>query len=123
MRAVPNEALRFSRDREGAYAPTDADGNQGRFVFLCPGTGRILLVVSSDRRDWAEAGPLLKQPTKAPAWPEMAWVKDLFWGPEETVMQLHVPAVDHINYHVGCLHLWKPIGVEIPRPPGATVAP
>lgn len=129
-----HKALAGGRDRQGAYASTDADGNQGRFVFIFPGTGRYLLVLSSDGRDWTEVGlpgepwehvsvSLLAHPDKAPCWPEMAWVKDLFWAPEETVMQLHVPAAEHRNYHAGCLHLWRPIGIEIPRPPGITVAP
>jgi hypothetical protein len=52
----------------------------------------------------------------------MAFVKDLFWLPTETVMQLHVPAAAHRNLHPYCLHLWRPIGQEIPRPPGEAVA-
>lgn len=134
MRAVPSETLARGRERRGFYRSTDADGCQGRFLLCCPATSRHLLIVASTGQDWAEAGlpgdpwehvsvSVLKQPGKTPSWPEMVWVKDLFWGPEETVMQLHVPMVDHINYHAGCLHLWKPIGVEIPRPPAATVAP
>jgi hypothetical protein len=33
-----------------------------------------------------------------------------------------VPKTDHRNLHPNCLHLWKPVGVEIPRPPSDTVA-
>ncbi len=51
----------------------------------------------------------------------MAQIKDLFWGDSETVMQLHVPAADHVNDHPYCLHLWKPINQDIPRPPSYTV--
>lgn len=92
VRAPVHAALADGRDRQGAWASTDADGNQGRFVFICPATGRKLLVVASDGRDWAEGLPgepwehvsvsLLMQPGKTPSWPEMAWVKGLFWGPE-----------------------------------------
>jgi hypothetical protein len=32
-------------------------------------------------------------------------------------MQLHVPPTDHISFAHNCLHLWRPIGVEIPQPP------
>jgi hypothetical protein len=42
---------------------------------------------------------------------------------DETAMQLHVPVTEHLNCHKYCLHLWRPHGVEIPRPPGWMVAP
>lgn len=56
-------------------------------------------------------------PDRCPTWEEMCAVKDLFWTPEDCVMQLHVPVVDYVNCHPFTLHLWKPIDVEIPRPP------
>ena len=52
-----------------------------------------------------------------PTWEQMCHVKSLFWGDDECVMQLHVPVEDWVNVHVHVLHLWKPIGIEIPRPP------
>lgn len=59
---------------------------------------------------------------RCPTWEEMDYIKNLFWGDEETVMQLHVPRSEHKNYHPYCLHLWKPTTIEIPRPPNFTVA-
>jgi hypothetical protein len=47
----------------------------------------------------------------------MCAVKDLFWDPEDTVMQLHPPKSSWISNHPYCLHLWRPTGAEIPRPP------
>jgi hypothetical protein len=38
----------------------------------------------------------------------MAFVKRLFFRDDETAMQLHVPASDHVNQHPYCLHLWRP---------------
>jgi len=58
---------------------------------------------------------------RCPNWPEMEHVKRLFFQDTETAMQLHVPAADHINNHPYCLHLWRPHGVEIPRPPAIFV--
>jgi hypothetical protein len=43
-------------------------------------------------------------------------IKDIFWGEEEAVMQIHPPASEYVNIHPYCLHLWKPIGIEFPRP-------
>jgi hypothetical protein len=51
----------------------------------------------------------------------MQHVRDLFFRDDETVMQLHVPRVDHINQHPYCLHLWRPQRADIPRPPGILV--
>lgn len=60
---------------------------------------------------------------RVPIWEEMCWVKDLFWTPEECVVQYHPPKVDYINCHPNCLHLWKPQGIELPRPPSYMVGP
>jgi len=43
-----------------------------------------------------------------PTWDEMNAVRHLFFRDDETVMQLHVPTTDHISFHDGCLHLWRP---------------
>lgn len=134
MRSAIPTLLSRGRVREGPYASTDADGLQGAFFVPCHETSRTLRVIASDGRDWREAGlpgepwehvsvSVVGCPAKCPSWPEMAWVKDLFWGPEETVIQLHVPAAEHINHHPGCLHLWRPVGAEIPLPPAITVGP
>jgi hypothetical protein len=53
----------------------------------------------------------------------MCFVKDLFWDDEECVMQLHPPKSDYVNCHPNCLHLWKPVGQDIPRPPSELVGP
>ncbi len=45
----------------------------------------------------------------------------MFFEPDETCMQLHVPASDHINNHANVLHLWRPQLLEIPRPPAIMV--
>lgn len=47
----------------------------------------------------------------------MCEVKDLFWGPDETVMQIHPAIEDYVNDHPYCLHLWRPRGEYIPTPP------
>lgn len=62
-----------------------------------------------------------KHPHKTPTWAEMCFVKDLFWDEEDAVMQLHPPRSRWISNHDGCLHLWRPIGKEIPLPPDALV--
>ncbi|RRJ98264.1 hypothetical protein Ga0100231_005150 [Opitutaceae bacterium TAV4] len=47
----------------------------------------------------------------------MAFLKSLFWSPDDVVMQLHPAEKDYVNNHPFCLHLWRPVGVAIPTPP------
>jgi len=47
----------------------------------------------------------------------MCWVKSLFWGPDEWVVQFHPAEADYVNRHPNCLHLFRPVGVSFPVPP------
>ena len=58
---------------------------------------------------------------RCPTWAEMCYFKGLFWSGEETVLQFHVPAAEHVNYHEYCLHMWRPTVSVVPRPPAITV--
>lgn len=58
---------------------------------------------------------------RTPTWAEMCYVKDLFWDEEECVIQYHPPRSEYVNNHAFVLHLWKPIGIEIPMPPSIAV--
>ena len=76
---------------------------------------RGLTIVFSNGEGWEHVS--VSRADRCPAWDEMEWVKRQFWHDGDTVMQLHVPVADHINVHPRCLHLWRPVDVEIPRPP------
>jgi hypothetical protein len=65
----------------------------------------------------------VSHPDRCPTWEEMDEIKRRFWAPQDTVMQLHVPVSDHKSLHDYCLHLWRPLTGEIPRPPSIMVAP
>lgn len=55
---------------------------------------------------------------RTPTWEEMQYFHRLFFEPDETAMELHVPRSDHVNNAPHVLHLWRPNdGREIPRPP------
>lgn len=43
----------------------------------------------------------------------MCVLKDIFFGEEEEVYQIHPKKSRHVNCVENCLHLWKPIGHEI----------
>jgi hypothetical protein len=58
---------------------------------------------------------------RPPTWNEMCFVKDLFWDPEEPVMQLHPPRSEWVNNHPYTLHLFRPTNCKIPLPPSILV--
>lgn len=103
--------------------------------YLVRGPGKVrLMVVASPAADWpAEFGPGWdhvsvtvrtddgQSAPRCPTWEEMCWVKDQCFAPGEWVVQFHPAADANISHHPFCLHLWRPVGVEIPRPPEWTV--
>jgi hypothetical protein len=92
---------------------------EGAFAIQSPTFAGKLRVIASAGLGWDHVSVSL--PNRCPNWPEMSRVKDLFFHDDETVMQLHVPASDHVNNHPYCLHLWRPHQAEIPRPPALMV--
>lgn len=58
---------------------------------------------------------------RTPTWDEMCEVKNTFWGEDETIVQYHPARADYVNQHKHCLHLWKPLHLELPTPPAYLV--
>lgn len=56
-----------------------------------------------------------------PSWDDMCCIKDIFFRDDECVIQYHPPKSEYVNNMPNCLHLWKPIGKEIPMPPSIMV--
>lgn len=54
---------------------------------------------------------------KVPEWDIMCRVKDIFWDEEECCIEYHPRASQYVNNNETCLHIWKPIDLEIPEPP------
>jgi hypothetical protein len=110
------------RIRNGDYA--SSTGNDfGAFIIPGP-NGRDLRIIASpgdadESIPWEHVSVSL--PNRCPNWPEMCFVKNLFWEEEETVMQLHPPKSRWINNHNFCLHLWRPLYLGIPLPPQVAV--
>ena len=93
----------------------------GAFLIIGP-MGRELKIIASDgdgEVPWEHVSVSLS--TRCPNWPEMCFVKDLFWSDDEVVMQLHPAKANYVNNHPYCLHLWAPIGGGIPLPPTIAV--
>lgn len=58
---------------------------------------------------------------RLPDWDEMCQIKDMFWDEDECVVQYHPPKSEYVNNMRNCLHLWKPVGIEMPIPPSIMV--
>ena len=90
------------------------DETAGMFMVPSPVDGGLLAVVASNGDGWDHVS--VSRPNRCPNWPEMEHIAALFFADDETAMQLHVPASDHVNNHPYCLHWWRPHSVPIPRP-------
>jgi hypothetical protein len=92
------------------------DQKSGAFVFPSPtDPTTVVRVIASCEEGWDHVSASC--PHRCPTWEEMEFVKRQFFFPEECAMQLHVPEAEHINCHPFCLHIWRPHGTKIPRPP------
>lgn len=129
MRKNPTKNIEQYRIVSGPLASDPSYGGTG--AFMIPFGRALLRIVASDGTDWTKEG-MPGQPwehvsvslqARCPTWGEMDFVKRIFWRDDETVMQLHVPRREHVNHHEFCLHLWRPIGVDIPLPPKIAVGP
>lgn len=76
-------------------------------VFEFEIDGKTMWVVASFGGGWDHVSVTLSVP-RCPKWSEMCMVKDMFFEPEESVMQLHPPKSQYVNNHPWCLHLWRP---------------
>ncbi len=45
---------------------------------------------------------------RLPKWDEMCFIKDMFWGEEEEVVQIHPKKSQYVNL-TDALHLWRPV--------------
>lgn len=92
-------------------------------VFGIPYQSFTLTVIATDGKgvepEWEHISVSLKN--RCPNWKEMCFIKDLFWGEDEIAIQYHPKKEDYVNNHNNCLHIWRPVGVDIPTPPSILV--
>lgn len=91
----------------------DVDGGIAE-LRLATSTGRLRVVVSwGDGWDHAS----VSKHKRVPTWDEMCFVKDMFFNPDECVIQYHPPQSEYVNIHPNCLHLWRQQNGCPPLPP------
>jgi len=98
----------------------------GYFRIRCDDS--VLAIISSGEshgdglQSWEHVSvSIFPKAQRVPTWQEMCIVKDLFWAPDETVVQFHPADSDYVNVF-DCLHLWKP-PYHIELPPTIALAP
>lgn len=80
----------------------------GKFFVRSPGKDTLSVIACGDGEGWDHVSVSL--PARLPTWTEMSRVKDLFWDPEDCVMQLHPPHSEYINYHrTACTYGGRPM--------------
>jgi hypothetical protein len=114
--------LNKCRQYRGQFASDVGDGFNGAFSLVI--NGLKIKVIASDGMGWQHVSVSIHNSTFTPSWDVMCKVKDLFWEPEDAVIQIHPPAKDYVNFHPGCLHLWRCTdGREQPLPHWIMVGP
>lgn len=106
------------RVRRGKLGSDDSYGNDGAFLVPSCHRDEVLTVISSDGLGWEHVSVSLGPTSrKCPSWEEMCQVKGLFWDEDVCVIQFHPAKKDYVNFHKGCLHMWRQIGAAIAVPP------
>jgi hypothetical protein len=123
MRTQIPEQLERARITDGRLGSDSRYGSTGAFVIQGPRGARLKIVSSEGDEEFPWEHVSVSVEHRIPNWLEMAFVKDLFWGDEEAVMQLHPPRSQYVNCHPNCLHLWRPLNAEIPLPDPILVGP
>lgn len=97
------------------------EGDETCGAFLIPSCidRQPLKVIASSGEGWDHVS--VSRQNRCPNWQEMEQIAALFFKDDECAFQLHVPRNDHINMHPFCLHWWRPLDQEIPRPPAIMV--
>jgi hypothetical protein len=117
------KTVNAGRVRGGPYGSDDSFGFTGYFRFILE--GQLVKVIASDMGGWQHVSVSLEsRPNVPPKWSIMCHIKDLFWEDEDVVIQIHPRKSEYVNYHPGCLHLWRCTdGREQPTPPSIFVGP
>lgn len=115
------DAYRDSGRRVIAHYGSAGDDTCGVFDVPSPLDAQSMRVVASSGEGWDHVS--VSRRNRCPNWQEMEHIKRLFFRDSETAMQLHVPPSEHLSLHPYCLHLWRPLNCDIPKPPAIMVAP
>ena len=115
-----------NRVKAGPFA-SEAGDTFGCFLFSVSSKVCLTAVVDNGQdTGWEHVSVTVKgwvdlSLNRTPTWGEMCFVKDKFWGEDETVIQFHPKKSEYKNVHPNCLHLWKKKDVDAELPPSILV--
>lgn len=101
------------------YGGWSGDATTGAFLIPSTIDRQPIIVIATSGEGWDHVS--VSRRNRCPNWQEMEQIATLFFKEDEVAMQLHVPAAEHINNHPYCLHWWRPLRRDIPRPPAIFV--
>lgn len=112
---VPNQ---YRIRTNHTLASDDSYGNSGAFRFQLSPTAEAFCI-ASDEGGWEHVSVHIVEDgqKETPTWEEMCAIKAIFWDEEDTVLQYHPAKSQYVNVHPNVLHLWRPVGIEFPKPP------
>jgi len=114
------EKYRLKLDPKNNLHTTAKNGNNGLFL-ITNNKGVKLYAIASDDLGWEHVSITVKNKKRCPKWDEMCFIKAIFWGPSDSVVQYHPPQKENVSFHDTCLHLWRPIEGVFPSPPAMLV--
>jgi hypothetical protein len=107
--------LEAYRLRSGEFA-SPANARYGAFEIPGPCAERLTIIANDGAQTgWEHVSVSTRR--RIPNWQEMCFVKDLFWEPEECVVQFHPPRSRYVNNYSRVLHLWRCSRGDFPMPP------
>lgn len=78
-------------------------------------------VIWSNGGGWEHVSIAPLKRSYTPNWEDMCKVKDMFFRDDEVAVEYHPAKSDYVNNIANCLHLWRPMDVEMPTPPSIYV--
>lgn len=92
-----------------------ARADDGGWAMVRRNAGAVLKVIFSTGAGWDHVSVSLANRT--PTYQEMKMVKRIFFKADEWAVEYHPPSAAYVSDHDNVLHLWRPHGVDVPRPP------
>jgi hypothetical protein len=114
------EKYRITKHKNPLFNSDESYGNNGCFeIPLETGFKLIAHIIASDGEGWEHVSVhvIADGSSVIPRWGTMCEIKNIFWDEEDTVIQYHPAKTDYVNNHHYVLHLWRPIGIDFPKPP------
>ena len=91
------------------------DGGWAEAYLASSAKPRPAKVIFSNGGGWEHVSVSFNN--RCPTWEEMCEIKDMFFRPDEVVVQYHPAKAEYINNHPYCLHLFRPMTQDMPTPP------